>query len=78
LPDRGYLINSDFLRSTGEENVFKNFFALVVCQYASLPAHGRGGKLCAIKTFGYIGNGLSGLGLRVLFSVGRAPAIEWF
>jgi hypothetical protein len=62
---------------TGEENVFKKRFTLVVCHYASLPVHGGLGERCAIKSSGPSGNGLSALGLRMLFRVGRAPAIEW-
>ncbi len=65
-------------KKIGVYNVFNNLCSLVVRRYAPLPAHERFGKPCAINASGYIGHGLSGLGLRMLFSVGRAPAIEWF
>jgi hypothetical protein len=63
---------------SGEDNGFKEQFPLAVCQHLPLPADERHGELCATEIRGNIDNGLSGSRLRMLFSVGRAPAIEWF
>jgi hypothetical protein len=63
---------------SGEDNAFRELFLLAVCQYLALLVHERRCELCATEIRGNIDNSFSGSRLRMLFSVGRAPAIEWF